>query len=471
MMRMLKRYSDIVLYRYIVSVYCNQMDLYNKSTQTSVILFAGFASYCTFELMNYTRVCRNYDRLNQMRNRSTASRADIGVLVDRILETTPTTIQRCIEYTSTRHIDSREALVDSLYVPEKYEEIPYTQLSAGRTKLKFVYYPLIAEIGLRTIRRLGNAHLRWIGFRRTRYPTQIGDYHVWSRIVPGTKPIVFFPGFGLGAVAYGNMLRYFRRTAYIVEIPNLGMASDAAPGFITPETVYQVVRHHLLEMESAESAESAESVESAESAESVDCDRTTVPSHDIIAHSMGSGQAAFYVNAQYTNHTEDATQTVIICDGFVNPYDTISSITFSFIDSSLFNEYKHRSSWIEFMLVVNLVCTNVLCSTYTKRAICLYHSVLWREDYKANICYIYGERDLLYDVPFIASLAANDKHPDNTMVIPRARHGACLFGKKRNQTLDRMIRWMDSNGRTNGRTNEMSLTICKSYRTVPPIYA
>jgi hypothetical protein len=257
--------------------------------------------------------------------------------------------------------------------------------------------------------------MRLRGYVPRVYRTEIGAYTVWSRVVDGTKPVVVFPGFGLGAVPYARVVLEFGRTVHIVECPNLGYHTGRSPAYITPESVYRVVRTHL-----------------------------AGEAHDIVAHSLGTSQAAFYVNRQYEMGTEDPGQVVVLCDSFVSPVDSIVSHLYPFTSRSMYDEVarpRGAGQWA-FSCAVWFLVSNLDCTVYTKRFHTFYDGTFWRSDYRSRLCYVYGERDLLFDVPHIRQ-SVSGPESNQYLFLPKARHGSCLFGRRRAETLDHISRWMD----------------------------
>ena len=262
--------------------------------------------------------------------------------------------------------------------------------------------------------------MRWAGYTHRIHATEIGDYTVWSVVVPGSKPIVLFPGFGLGAVPYHRVLQKFGRTIHIVELPNLGFATPpTAPGYLTSETLYRVVRAHV----------------------------GNEP-HDIVAHSLGSSPAAFYVNHQHTLQTTPENQTAVICDGFVCPVDAPLSHLYPFVDRHMYRDVTRTHvapvPWRTFSGFLWAVVHDLDVTIFTKRVHNLYDGTLWREDYRTKIRYVFSERDLLYDVPFLRETVSRsdvDVDQNHFLFVPKTRHGGCLFGHRRNEVLTQMELW------------------------------
>jgi hypothetical protein len=371
-----------------------------------LVLLYGIAEYRHYR--RYYTLWRRFEYLCVSRPNA----LQIEAVADAILSQSTDVFRRAALFSATRHIVDRPTLVASLTPGQPLTSSARWQI--GGASLHRLYLP-VAVSWVRTMLRTAMVwRMRAAGFARAEYPTEIGAYSIWSRTVHGTKPILFFPGFGLGAAPYAPALVEFGRTVYMVELPNLGGSAERAPGYLTPDSLYRVVRLHTRGLQ-----------------------------HDVIAHSLGTSAAAAYVNQQHMRATADTAQVVIMCDGFVSPVDTMVSHLFPFLDTSAYEEIATsrcaRVSPTEFATVVWMLVHNLDCSAYTKRFHTVHDCTLWRPDYACAVYYVYGERDLLYDVPHIQRSLTDRSH---YLFIPRAGHGACFFGRRRSGTLRHMAAWM-----------------------------
>jgi pimeloyl-ACP methyl ester carboxylesterase len=110
-------------------------------------------------------------------------------------------------------------------------------------RLLVTYKPLLVQTT-----RLLSVRARWWWYRKPRghgewtstpVPTSDGEYRIWSRVVAHTRPLVFFPGFGMGVVAYVPYLSQLNRTTHAIEVPNLS-------NLTWEQTVSIPTRHTLL---------------------------------------------------------------------------------------------------------------------------------------------------------------------------------------------------------------------------------
>ena len=380
------------------------------------LLLAGLACYGIAELTHYWKFVLRYHRFNGMRV-ANHTREQVAQAMDRIIACTPGIFQRSARYSTLSHLTDRESLIDAMCVdgsapPDSPETSAY-QLVAGRSRLSRQYKPVLFHWIRRTIYHAGTIAMHRAGYTSQIHATEIGDYTVWTRLVPNSKPIVMFPGFGLGAVPYYSVMCHFGRTVYLVELPNLGYNTPSnSPGYMTSETIYRVVRAHVGD-----------------------------EPHDVVAHSLGSTQAAHYINYQHTHDTTPPNQTAVICDGFVCPVDCVVSHIYPVANRYMYRELmRYRdppASWWEFSNFVRFVAHDLDGTIFCKRFHNFYEGVLWRDNYKTDIRYVFGERDMLYDVPFIKSVVSQSYvERKKYLFIPKAKHGACFFGKRRNETLN-----------------------------------
>ena len=381
------------------------------------IILSLVACYGVAEISHYWKFVLRYHRFNGMRI-ARHTRDQLAQVATQLLAHTPETFQRLAQYSAT-HVKDKESLVDVLHVDGHTPSISATQLSTGRSDLFRQYKPVLFDWIRRTLYQAGTIAMHRVGYTSRIHATEIGDYTVWSRIIPDSKPIVMFPGFGLGAVPYHGVMTQFGRTVHIIELPNLGHNTPQdAPGYMTSDTIYRVVRAHVGD-----------------------------EPHDIVAHSLGSSQAAHYINYQHTTHTTPPDQTAVICDGWVCPVDGVINHIYPFVDYSMYREMmRHREkpfSWFEFSNILRFVAHDLDVQVFTKRFHNFYEGVLWRDDYETTIRYVFAERDMLYDVPYIKSVVSKSYiERKKYLFLPKARHGACFFGKRRNETLNHIGAWL-----------------------------
>jgi pimeloyl-ACP methyl ester carboxylesterase len=244
--------------------------------------------------------------------------------------------------------------------------------------------------------------LRYVqGFSRTWHKTDDGYYSVWSHHISGTKPILFFPGLGLGAVPYAKFAKIFGRTVHIVEVPNIGYSTPLSNRQATLKTLYEVVSKHVED------------------------------GTDVFAHSFGSVMTAMYLNAIHDKpHPQ---QNVVICDGFVNPCDIITTHIYPFVgltDYSVIRKKPRR--WYEFFLFVYFGIYNIEFQAWAKRFHNVYANTLWRCYPNTNINYVFSKHDILYDTEFIAENS-------DCVLLPKGGHGYSVFGRFDKQIYTQMI--------------------------------
>jgi hypothetical protein len=145
--------------------------------------------------------------------------------------------------------------------------------------------------------------------------------------------------------------------------------------------------------------------------------------------------AACYANQQYLRGSEEAGQAVVLCDGFSGPFDTFVSHIYPFATVSMYEAIcTPATPYSRFLSVVVGLIYNLHLTAFTKRFHNIVDCTLWRPDYLATIHYVYGERDLLFDVPFIGGTG------EQVHVLPRTGHGGCFFGRQEAvQTIGRML--------------------------------
>ncbi len=342
------------------------------------------------ELIHQLMYWRRYNYFNNLRIMSKVSKQEYLKVVDMLMKLNPNLFARCKQYAHTSHIKNEDDLYNAL--TPHYKERPVNSLQVGCSRLYWRYSPFILELCMKTIRQIGNMYVRYgLGYSRTWHNTHDGYYSVWTHIVPGTKPILFFPGLGLGAVIYAKFAKSLGRTVHILEVPNIGYSTPLSNSQATHETIYEVVSKHV--------------------------DDGT----DIFAHSLGSVHAAMYLNRicnkPVPNHN------AVICDGFVNPCDLLTSHIYSFVGLTEYSIIKKKPKrWLEFAIFVYMGASTLEFQSWAKRFHTAYDGTLWKTYPNTKIHYVYSKYDILYDTEYIANIS-------NCLLLPKGGHGYSIFGK------------------------------------------
>jgi hypothetical protein len=261
---------------------------------------------------------------------------------------------------------------------------------------------------MKLVRQIGNGYMRYcLKFTREWRTTKDGWYSVWTHEVPGTKPLVFFPGFGLGAIPYAKYAKKFNRTVHMIEVPNMGYATPMSDGHATSETIYEVVSKYGI-------------------------------APDIFAHSVGSSHAAIWLNeTAKRNGALLPKHTVVICDGWVNVTDFIRGHMYPFVDYCDYPRLDNKQmSNIEFCIFLWSSLHSLELTSWLKRYHNAYDSCLWRNYPNASIKYLYSENDILYDSKYIT------ENCSNSICIGSGGHGSVIFGKKREYIFSIVQQWL-----------------------------
>jgi pimeloyl-ACP methyl ester carboxylesterase len=357
------------------------------------------------ELLHYWRLSRRYTILNNARQPDVEPE-QTQIMMRYILSKNPDLFERAQLHENTSHIRNEEELYDCLRIHD--EERPDNRLQVGCSKLYWRYHPFAFEIAMKVIRQIGNGYMRYLGFSRSWHKTADGYYSVWSHIVPETKAVIVFPGFGLGAIPYAKLAQRFDRTLHMIEVPNMGYATPYSLRHATTKTIYEVVSKYGF-------------------------------SNDVFAHSMGSAHAAMWVNENTRNNgTKLSTHNVVICDGFVNPVDSLRSHMYPFVDYCDYPQMKKKPrTRTEFNLFLWVASHNLEFNSFAKRNHNLYDGTLWDEYPKVNIKYVYSANDILYDTDYL-------KKKCECLCIEKGGHGSVLFGKQRDTVLQIIKQWLSA---------------------------
>ncbi len=84
------------------------------------------------------------------------------------------------------------------------------------------------------------------GFKLEQYDICEENYNIWIYNVPNTKPIIFFPGLGIGALQYLYMAKNLNRTIYMIEVPNINCITTITSNYMTQQTLKKIVLENIL---------------------------------------------------------------------------------------------------------------------------------------------------------------------------------------------------------------------------------
>lgn len=361
----------------------------------------GFAELC-----HYWKLSRRYNHFNRFRRNDVQSE-QTREMIDAVLAKTPDIFERTQMFEHTSHIKNKNDLYDCMRIHSDLR--PANKLQIACTQLYWRYHPFAFEIAMKLIRQIGNVYMRhYLGFTREWHKTTDGWYSVWTYDVPGTKPLIFFPGFGLGAIPYAKYAKKFERTVHMIEVPNMGYATPYSDRHATSNTIYEVVSIYG-------------------------------NANDVFAHSMGGAHAAMWMNEITVREgTSLPEHNIVICDGFVNPVDILRSHMYPFVDFCDYrNMYKKPKTKLEFNIFIWIAAHNLEFHSMAKRYHNWYDGTMWRDYPNVNIKYIYSENDILYDTRYIADNCRD------SLCIGNGGHGSVIFGKKRDYVFSLVKQWLD----------------------------
>jgi hypothetical protein len=359
------------------------------------------------ELYHYFTLSRRYNHFNKFRQPN-ITQEQMCEMTDAILEKTPDLFERAQLFEHTSHITDKNTFCDSMRTHEELRS--KNKLQVGCAQLFWRYHPLSFEIAMKLIRQIGNVYMQeCLGFTREWHTTTDGWYSVWTYEVPGTKPIVFFPGFGLGAIPYAKYAKKFKRTVHMIEVPNMGYATPMSNGHATSNTIYDVVSKY-----------------------------GTAP--DVFAHSMGSSHVAIWLNeTTRRNGSLLPEHNVVICDGWVNTSDFIRCHMYPFVDYCDYPSLDNKQmTKVKFNIFLWSSLHNLELTTWLKRYHNVYDSSLWRDYPKAKIKYIYSKNDILYDSKYII------ENCSDSICIGSGGHGSVIFGKNSEDAFSIIQQWLNT---------------------------
>jgi hypothetical protein len=349
----------------------------------------------TAELMHYRRQARRFHLFENGRY-TTISLTDERHALNELVRKNPDLLERIqTGFPPSKYIISQDDIDAAL--SSDGPALPANRVSQGRSRLFWQYRPLFCSVLFHTVRRMGEWYLQWLGFNRVFHMTTDGCYAVWSHVVPGTRPLLVFPGLGMGAIPYATLISGIKRTVYVIEVPNFGGNAPLSDRQFTAETLCDVVDAYC-------------------------------PDHilDIFAHSFGTCTAATYLNESQDRHGVDMPiQHVVLCDGFVHAVDFVRSNIYPFVDDM---DYGYDGRPLLFGL--KYAIRDIEFQAWSKRFHNLSHGTLCRKSYpNLRLLYIFGTSDGLYDVPYIRSHVC-DSLKEKFVFVEDGMHGDCIFGDR-----------------------------------------
>ena len=377
-----------------------------RRTTLRVYILAEFFHYL-YQLRRF----RHFDTMREPTNHSGGSQA-----MDEITRMNYGQLLHRVRGLGIRHVAHMKTHGDiCAYMLGNRHDTNYRPhvLTAGHSQLRWQYLPLAVHTTLKLVRLAGELVLFYKGFRRKWHLTDDGYYSVWSRYVPGSRPLVVFPGLGLGAVPYVQLVSHFNRTVHLVEVPNMGHATPYSNRQFTARTVFEVVSSYG-------------------------------PAPDILAHSMGTATATNYLNEQEAHGSAPSPpQRVVMCDGFTHPMDMVRNHVYPFVDhvdhGSLLGQ---QLSSLLHRLFVTMGVHNLEFTAWAKRFHNIHDGILWRTYPNVHFLHVYGMHDHIYDVPYIR----NNVQPlenERFLFQPEGKHGDCLFDQS-SSSRDEIITWLQT---------------------------
>jgi hypothetical protein len=370
--------------------------------KTTIVIVSVFG---LAELYHYWKLSRRYNHFNRYRPPN-ITQEQLYEMTEAILEKNPNMFERAAQFEHTSHITNKDEFYDSMQTHKELR--PSNKLQVGCSKLFWRYCPFVLEIATKLVRQIGNGYMRYcLGYTREWHNTEDGWYSVWTYHVENTKPIVFFPGFGLGAIPYAKYAKKFERTVHMIEVPNMGYATPTTDRHASSKTIYDVVSKYGI-------------------------------APDIFAHSMGSSHAAIWLNeTTVRNGSSLKDHNIVICEGWVNTTDMLRCHMYPFVDYCDYTVLDNKQmTQMKFNLFLWSALHNLELTTWTKRYINVYDSSLWRKYPKSNIKHIYSKNDILYDGEYLTN---NCK---NSICIGNGGHGSVIFGKKREYAFAIIQQWL-----------------------------
>jgi hypothetical protein len=127
------------------------------------IPFATFGVYVIFELGNYIRYNRRFDRFNRLRC-IRQTRDELGPVADSIIAHTPDLYSRGVGIID--HVIDRETLIDVIHPGGPYINSPHI-MTTGRTSLHRQYRSVVTDSIVRSVYWIGSRYMSLSGWTTT----------------------------------------------------------------------------------------------------------------------------------------------------------------------------------------------------------------------------------------------------------------------------------------------------------------
>lgn len=362
----------------------------------------GF-TYFVSEMVHYYKLLRRFEHFNKLRNTHNLDEIEeLSKVIDINQNGRGDMVNDLTKYNQT----DMQCIIK--------EETECDILKCGSSRIYWRYHTFLMELSFISLRKFGEFYLRWIGYTKKQYLTDDGYYNIWSRFVDNTKPILFFPGLGLGGIPYGKALCYFERTTHIIEVPNLGYATPYSDRQMTSKTLYDVLQN------------------------------LTDKPVDIVAHSIGTLQCANYIN-ESVRRNDTSNKQIVLMDCFSTKYDILNNHLLPFMGYKNYNQFisikntQTRPGYILYCAMLYFVLHQIDCQAFCKRNHSYCSGIFWREYKNINFKYVFAGNEIMMDTRYIITqMKKEDYH-----FIEHGQHGSCIFGKKRNLTLDVIKKWLN----------------------------
>ena len=277
--------------------------------------------------------------------------------------------------------------------------------SQGNTDLVFSYKPFLVKSLLYLVKYIGEIRLYYLGFTKNIHHNNDGIYCVWSRkckLNINKKPIIFFPGYGLGSVLYLNIYNKFDREIHIIEVPNISSFTKSN-SHCTSKNLNKIIKIY---------------------------DKNA----DFIAHSLGTLHCSMYINFKNNYKLK---KKIVLCDPFclpINFIDTLSAPLINYDNYKTIKRIRNNQyiSQIQWFFIVWFIYHDIEFQSWTKRFARLNEILLWKQYKNIKFKYIFGEKDIMIS----SHLLKNVIDYNNILILPKGKHGSCFFGKRSDHVIN-----------------------------------